>query len=173
MFDRVSPPVHQRRAIVRGSLPVVALGLVLTTLALLALPWPSDPAVYGETVSHFERLRGEGVRPLLVSVGASYKTTAWYARRVFDGIALGLVVLGYGGIAAIVGLNAWRVLAVFVPVGVVGVIYSASVGLQPGPMLMAGGFSLVLFGAGLGWASQHTLAHSETGLENYDTHSAT
>ncbi len=52
---------ERRRALLVG-VPVILLGLLLVTVAMLKAPWPSDPAsLYNTTVSYSERLQGKSV----------------------------------------------------------------------------------------------------------------
>lgn len=150
-------PGNGQSAVMLGSVPIVVLGLLMATLTVVSSPWPPDPAAYGQTVSFSERLRGKEVG--FYGNDDAYKTSAWYARRVFDGMALGLLVLAYACTAAVVLLRVRWAIVMLVSGSLIGLLYSGSVGLDFGPMLMAGGFSLVLFGAGL------SLAQTGTGFE--------
>lgn len=143
------------RSALASSLPIVTIGLLIVTVAMLFGPWPSDPFISGaKTISHLDRLRGTIVGPSSVTVDEdAFKTTAWYARRVFDGVSLGLLVGGYAGVALAIWHNVTGALLALTLIGVMGILYAAVVGLYPGPILTLGGFSLVLIGAGLGWAS--------------------
>jgi hypothetical protein len=58
-FDTSSRPPERWRSLL-SSLPVITLGLLLVTMAMLKAPWPSDPeSLTGKTVSYSERLQGE------------------------------------------------------------------------------------------------------------------
>jgi hypothetical protein len=161
---------ERRRALLAG-VPVILVGLLLVTVAMLKAPWPSDPlSLFNTTVRYSERLRG-------LPNAAESKTPEWYGRRVFDGLALGLLVIGYISVGLIIWTNEWRALIVLVLVGVGGVLYGGSIGLYVGPILTTGGFALVLFGAGLNLTSQtlietkyHELTQAER--EKYDKHFA-
>ncbi|MBN2305885.1 MAG: hypothetical protein JXQ72_15485 [Anaerolineae bacterium] len=153
MSEALSSPEHSRISILVGSLPVVTLGLLLVTLAVVFAPWPSDPPVYGQAVSHFERLRGKDIIPAILTDRETDHTAGWYGRRLLDGLVLALLVMGYANLFVIIRWRVWRALIALTLIGALGVAYSVSVGLYLGPMVMAGGFSLVLFGAGLSWAS--------------------
>ncbi len=163
---------ERRRALLVG-VPVILLGLLLVTVAMLKAPWPSDPAsLYNTTVSYSERLQGKSV----ISA-AETRTPDWYGRRVFDGLALGLLVTGYFSVVLMIWSNEWRALILLVLLGMGGTLYGGSVGLYAGPILTTGGFALVLFGAGLNLISQthiekkyHELTQTER--EKYDTHFA-
>jgi hypothetical protein len=160
------------------SMPIIVLGLIIVTFAVLKAPWPPDPRQYGRTVSHFERLRGDQAESAASENDS--EDADWYWRRVIDGAVLLALVLGYAGTCALIGLNQPRVLPGLMANGLVGVICGAWGGLELGPMLTAGGFSLTLFGAGLGWASRYaancqvekTRTQTGTGFGNHETHSA-
>lgn len=140
-----------------GIIPIVTLGLLFATVAMLRAPWPPDqPAsTFGATVSYFERLQGKQVGPPQgADADQSSKTSLWYARRVLDGIALGLVVVGYASVALAIWSNDGRILMILTVIGVIGTVYGGSVGLYLGPILTTGGFALILFAAGLSWVSQ-------------------
>jgi hypothetical protein len=167
-----------------GSVPIVTLGLLIVTFAILKGPWPPDQptSFYGLTVSHFERLQGKqiGLPPNATAAEAG-RTPVWYARRIFDGVAIGLLVAGYVSVAAVIWFNEWRMLIVLMGIAVVGIVYGGLVGLYAGPILTTGGFALILFGAGLSWASQYAtednhhdelVTQTERDSSNYDTHFA-
>jgi hypothetical protein len=163
-----APALERRRTLLAG-VPVILAGLLLVTVAMLKAPWPSDPlSLVNTTVSYSGRLRG-------LTITASSKTPEWYGRRVFDGLALGLLFTGYISVGLIIWANEWRVLIVLVLVGIGGVLYGGSIGLTIGPILTTGGFALVLFGAGLNLISQsliETKYHDQTEREEYDKHFA-
>ncbi|NDJ79171.1 MAG: hypothetical protein GYB65_23215 [Chloroflexi bacterium] len=178
--------------------PIVVLGLLMVTFALVAAPWPSDPSapIADQTVSHIERLRGKQPEPLPFPAEEEQdKNAAWYGRRVFDGMIWLLVVAGYLSVLALWRYPQWLsatwVSLAWIMLGAVGVLYGALIGLYPGPILTAGGFALVLIGGGLGWTSQRAGEHAtektkrdniwpsdtwqnseqNTGLEHNGTHS--
>jgi hypothetical protein len=154
MFSAL-PRRTMRRSSVIGSLPIVTLGLLLVTFAILRAPWPPDPqSVYGTTESYFDRLRGKEVPPPYVDVAAAEKNTAWYARRVADGLVLVLLLAGYASTGFALWSDNRRMLAVLIVIGACGTGYGGMVGLFTGPILTIGGFALVFFGAGLHWLSQ-------------------
>jgi hypothetical protein len=161
---------ERRRALLAG-VPVILAGLLLVTVAMLKAPWPSDPlSLLNTTVSYSERLRG-------LPNAVNGKSFEWYGRRVFDGLALGLLAIGYICVGLIIWTNEWRALIVLVLVGVCGTLYGGSIGLYVGPILTTGGFALVLFGAGLNLTSQtliETKYHdlTQTEREKYDKHFA-
>lgn len=158
-----------------GSVPVITLGLLLVTIAMLKAPWPSDPkSLTGATVSYSERLQGKPREPVNTE-GKFEKSAAWYTRRVLDGLALGFVVIGYISLTLMIMLDEWRALIVLTLIGAVGTLYGGSVGLTIGPVLVIGGFALVLFGAGLSLISQYTIEAKYRATERestYDTHFA-
>ncbi len=155
MMSKALPGQALRRGSVIGSLPIVTLGLLLVTFALMRAPWPPDPqSVYGTTESYFDRLRGRDVPPPYVNGESADKSTAWYARRVADGLALALLVAGYVSTGFALWLDNRRMLTVLIVIGACGTCYGGMVGLFAGPILTIGGFALVLFGAGLHWLSQ-------------------
>jgi hypothetical protein len=161
---------ERRRALLVG-VPVILAGLLLVTVAMLKAPWPSDPvSLLNTTVSYGDRLRGLPGFP-------DSRTPEWYGRRVFDGLALCLLVIGYISVGLIIWTNEWRALIVLVLVGIGGTLYGGSIGLYVGPILTTGGYALVLFGAGLNLSSQariETKYHelTQTEREKYDTHFA-
>jgi hypothetical protein len=160
---------ERRRALLVG-VPVILAGLLLVTVAMLKAPWPSDPvSLLNTTVSYSDRLRG--------LPNALDKTPQWYGRRVFDGMALGLLLIGYVCVVLIIWTKDWRALILLVLVGIGGTLYGGTIGLYVGPILATGGFALVLFGAGLNLISQtfiETQFHelTQTEREKYDTHFA-
>jgi hypothetical protein len=167
----------ERRWSLLSSVPIITLGLLLVTIAMLKAPWPSDPeSLTGTTVSYGERLQGKQASGFIV-VDEAAKSPEWYGRRIFDGLALGLLLIGYVGVTLMIGLNEWRALIILTLVGIGGTLYGGSVGLYAGPILTTGGFALVLFGAGLSLISQtiiETKYHelTQTEREKYDTHFA-
>jgi hypothetical protein len=172
----LSEPSERRRSLL-SSVPVITLGLLLVTIAMLKAPWPSDPeSLTSTTVSYGERLQGKQASSFIV-VDKAAKSPEWYGRRILDGLALSLLVLGYLGVTLMIGLNEWRALIMLTLVGISGTLYGGSVGLYAGPILTTGGFALVLFGAGLNLISQtiiETKYHelTQTEREKYDTHFA-
>ena len=157
--------VMRRLAPVVVSLPIVSLGLLLVTFAIWRAPWPSDPELYGHHISHFERIKGKTI--YVPPEKADYKTTMWHMRRVFDGAILVGLLICYLSVALALWLNEPRALWVLMGISVAGILYGADVGLHPGPILTVGGFSLILFGASLSWASQRAVTEKLHG-----THSA-
>jgi hypothetical protein len=150
-----------------ASVPVVIIGLLLATFAVFKAPWPPDPTLpYSSiTVKHQERLQGVVPEPLDAD-----KNLAWRGRRIMDRSVYDLLVIGFVGIVLAAWRHDRRLLLILMCVGGLGILYSASIGLYLGPILAVVGFSLVLFGAGLNWASGLV----QTGLENqtHETHSA-
>jgi hypothetical protein len=173
----VSESSTRRRSLL-GSVPIITLGLLLVTIAMLKAPWPSDPeSLTNTTVSYRERLQGEQAGSFVVVEDQAERSPEWYARRILDGLALGLLVIGYVGGVLMIWSNEWRVLIVLTLVGIGGTLYGGSVGLYAGPILTTGGFALVLFGAGLNLISQTTIEAkyhelTQTEREKYDTHFA-
>jgi hypothetical protein len=155
---------NARRAAVTGSIPVVTVGLLVVTFALMRAPWPPDPqSAYGTMISHMERLRGEQVQPPLLG---TYQDTAWYIRRGLDGLALALLVGGYASTGMAIWLNSRRALVALIMIGALGAFYSGTVGLFTGPILALGGFALVFFGAGFHWLGQYSIHSHNASLEN-------
>jgi hypothetical protein len=145
-----------------SSVPVITLGLLLVTLAMLKAPWPPDPeSVIGTTVSYAARLQGKHADLPLATNSAAYQTSAWYGRRLLDGLALGLVIVGYFSVTLMIMLDEWRALVLLMLIGVVGTLYGGSVGLYIGPIVTTGGFALVLFGAGLNLISHYRVEATE------------
>jgi hypothetical protein len=164
-----------RRSSLRDSVPIVTLGLLLVTFAMLLAPWPSDQAASNNvSVSYFERIAGKQIGVL---AGQSGKTLVWYGRRVLDVLVFCMLVMGYGSMALLAWRNEYRALIALIAIGALGTLYAGFMGLYPGPILAAVGFALILFGAGLDWAShcaveaRHrsavfgTVNHSGTGFE--------
>lgn len=136
-------------------------------------------------MSYFERLRGEQAYPGPVVPGEPVsKDGVWYARRFLDALLPVCLIASFVSVGLAIWLEDNRALMVLTLVSIVGVGYGATVGLYPGPVLTVCGYSLVLFGAGLGWASQlttdsifgrafiETAAQTGTGFDTYDSHSA-
>ena len=120
-----------RRASLLDSIPVVTLGLLLVTFAVLRAPWPPDQAAPNNlTVSYFERMVGKQIG---VPAGQSDRGPEWYGRRVLDALALGLLVLGYVSAALLIWHDERRVLMMLVVIGALGTLYSGSAGLFPAP----------------------------------------
>jgi hypothetical protein len=169
----------ERRRSLLVCVPVITLGLLMVTIAMVKAPWPSDPeSLVNTTVSFSERLQGKQAGSAVAIASRVDRTPDWYGRRIFDGWALGLLVIGYISVALMIWSNEWRALMILTLVGIGGTLYGGSVGLYPGPILTTGGFALVLFGAGLSLISQRTLEakyHELTRAERekYDTHFAT
>lgn len=144
-----------------ASAPVIIIGLLLATIALFKAPWPGDPDLpaIGQTISHADRMRGEQRIMRL----EQKKTTAWYGRRLLDRLIYDVLAMAY----ACVLLSLWRhdrrIPLLLTALGGIGMLYSAFIGLYLGPILAVSGFSLVLFGAGLSWASQQRRMITRTG----------
>jgi hypothetical protein len=177
-FEPSSHPPERWRSVL-SSLPVITLGLMLVTMAMLKAPWPPDPvSLTGKTVSFSERLQGQPPGPTLSAESAADRSAVWYGRRVLDGLALGLLVIGYLSVTLMIWSDEWRVLIVLTLVGIAGTIYGGLIGLYLGPILTTGGFALVLFGAGLNLISQVAVEakyheRNQTERESrYDTHFA-
>ncbi len=150
-------PLTIRRSALLGIIPIVTLGLLLVTAAMLRAPWPPDqPAsTFGVTVSYFDRIKGRQVGPPPGrEADQSSKAVMWYARRVIDGMVLALLVAGYASVTLAIWSNDGRILAVLTVIGGIGTMYGGSLGLYLGPILTTGGFALILFAAGLSWVSQ-------------------
>lgn len=145
-----------------ASVPVIITGLLLATIAVFKAPWPGDPelaAMGQQSVSHADRMRGE---PHVVELEQK-KTIAWYYRRLLDRLIYDVLAMAY----ACVLLSLWRrdrrIPLLLTALGGIGVLYSSFIGLYLGPILAVSGFSLVLFGAGLSWASQQRRMITRTG----------
>jgi len=138
-----------------STVPVITLGLLLVTFAVLKAPWPPDPSlsVGGQTVSHLGRTLGKQPNTSTQFTNLRGRTEAWYVRRVFDGLMYALLASGYAATALLIWYEHPHILAVLGGIGFIGVCYGAWLGLYLEPILTVGGFSLILFGAGLGWAS--------------------
>ncbi|MBN1678758.1 MAG: hypothetical protein JW966_00605 [Anaerolineae bacterium] len=135
-----------------GAVPAITLGLLVITIAVLAGPWPSDPALsMGYTVSHYDRMRGESDQTLPGL--EDDKPFAWYGRRVFDGMIYGLLALGYGCTGLIILRDERYAEPVLIGIGSIGLVYGALVGLYLGPILTLGGSALIVCSAGLDWLS--------------------
>lgn len=164
-------PEVRRRPETVSSVPVALFGLLLITLAVFRAPWPFDPpSLYGTTGSYFDRLQGKKADLVAAEVMQEYRSTEWYGRRVFDALALGLLVLGYGLLALAIWFDERRALFALTLVGIVGLVYGGGVGLDVGPILTTSGFSLILFGTGLQWVSINRRHVSRQKRETYDTH---
>ncbi len=174
-FDTSARSPERWRSLV-GSVPIVTLGLLLVTAAMLKGPWPTDPASRtGVTVSYWERLTGE--QPQAVPEPVE-KTAAWYGKRALDGLALALLLCAYVSIALMILREDWRALILLTLIGAAGTLYGGATGLVLGPILTTIGFALVLFGAGLnvisqsaGEATYHDITQVERESTN-DTHFA-
>ncbi|HEX3049289.1 MAG TPA: hypothetical protein VHP83_01440 [Aggregatilineaceae bacterium] len=162
----------RRMTVILGSVPIITLGLLIVTYAILRAPWPSDPMSPGwKPVSHLERVKGEQHPPdAVVIMNGPDKDLMWYARRGMDGIVVLMLALGYVCVVLALWQSGQRPLMVLTVIGGLGVFYSAFIGLYLGPILTMGGFSLVLFGAGLGWASLQQWS-AQTGTTTNETHS--
>lgn len=147
-----------RRVVSLSSIPVVTMGLLLVTWAMMRVPWPPDqPPItrYGITVTFFERLQGKQVGlPEDAPDDVTGKGSAWTMRRVLDICALLALVVGYLSVALLFWLDTPYLLVNLLIVGGYGAIYGGSVGLQAGPLLATAGFGLILCSAGLMLASQ-------------------
>ncbi|RPI97982.1 MAG: hypothetical protein EHM39_08705, partial [Chloroflexi bacterium] len=149
-FDPSSRSPERWRSLL-GSVPIITLGLLLVTAAMLKAPWPTDPASRtGVTVSYRERLTGEQPLP-----EPAEKTAAWFAKRALDGLALLLLLCAYASIALMIVREDGRALIVLTLIGAAGTLYGGASGLVLGPILTTAGFALVLFGAGLNVISQY------------------
>ncbi len=172
--DRAIPlPASRRRFALLSSVPVVTLGLLVVTFAMLRVPWPPDqPSAtrYGITVTYFERLQGVQVGiPDGAPDALTGKGTTWTVRRMLDGLALVALVVGYLSVVLLFWLDTPFLLVNLVIIGVYGAVYGGSVGLHPGPVLASAGFGLILCSAGLTltsqWASANRRTHNNTGSD--------
>ncbi len=144
MSKSLGAPFHRNKETF-SAWPVILSGLLLSTLAVIRVPWPADPALsVSVTVAHYERLTGR--------LGATQPDTMWYARRAADALALLAVGGGYLTTAlAWMGHARWTE-NVLLAIGVFGIGYSATLGLYVGPMLACCGFLLITVATGLQWA---------------------
>ncbi len=146
MSRSLGAPFHSKKETL-SAWPVILSGLLLSTLAVIRAPWPTDPALSAVvTVAHYERLTGR--------LGPLHPDTMWYARRAAD--ALALLAVGGGYLAAVLAWMAhirWAE-SVLLAIGIFGVGYSATLGLYVGPILACCGFLLITVASGLQWAMQ-------------------
>lgn len=138
--------------IVVASMPVVLVGLLVVTFAMLVAPWPADPPspVTGGTISFGERIIGRQGEP---PAAESELDAVWYLRRGVDGLMALVVLAGYAVVWACLRFQRQLWLLMLVSGGVVGMMYGAATGLYGGPIFVSGGFACVTFGAGLAWAA--------------------
>ena len=166
------------RVVAVSGVPVVLVGLLLGLFAFVKMPWPPDqpPATrYGVTVSFFERLRGVQVGvPQDAPAVLSGKDARWQARRVWDGLALVALVAGLWSLPALLWRGNPAALGALVTVGVLGMVYTLTVGLSTAAAIAAYGFGLVFFGAALSWlglsavglaAHGHAVKEARTGSD--------
>ena len=166
------------RVVAVSGVPVVLVGLLLGLFAFVKMPWPPDqpPATrYGVTVSFFERLRGVQVGvPQDAPAALSGKDARWQARRVWDGLALIALVVGLWSLPALLWRGNPAALGALVTVGVLGMVYTLTVGLSTAAAIAAYGFGLVFFGAALSWlglsavglaAHGHAVKEARTGSD--------
>lgn len=162
----VSVPASDRPFGLLGSVPVVTLGVLIVAFAMLRMPWPPDqpPATrYGITVTYWERLQGMQVGiPDGAPQPLSGKGTAWTMRRVLDGLALLALVVGVLSEVLLFWLDSPFLMVNLVIIGGYGVLYSGSVGLNPGPVLASAGFGLICCSAGLTLLGQWASADRRT-----------
>lgn len=136
------------------NLPLILVGTAIVVYAVINAAWPSDfvNAPYNQTVSHQDRLTGHD-RPADWPVETPLPRKSGYQlRRVLDGLVYYVLIQA---VMAVIGLliygqrNFYLLLMVS---GVYGIAYVAGLGVSTvGPLLSAGGFALILWGAVLGW----------------------
>jgi hypothetical protein len=160
------------RVVAVSGVPVVLVGLLMALFAFVKMSWPPDqpPATrYGVSVSFFERLRGVQVGvPQDAPAALSGKDARWQTRRVWDGLALVMLVAGLWGLPALLWRGAPSALGTLVAVGSLGLVYTLTVGLSTAAVVAAYGFGLVLFGAVLSWLGLSAVgltAHGHAGKE--------
>jgi hypothetical protein len=156
----------RRRFSPLSSIPIVTIGLLVVTLAIVRVPWPPDqPPVtrYGITVSFVERLQGVQIGlPENAPDAVSGRGSAWTIRRMLDACALLSLVIGYMSVGLLFWLDTPYLLVNLVIIGGYGAIYGGSVGLQPGPLLATAGFGLVFCSAGLTLVGQWASTQKQT-----------
>lgn len=144
--------LKQQVPAVWSSIPVIVVGLVFATVAILAGPWPSDPAlpVSGYTISHIERAQGKPASPVAAK---PEKTIEWYGRRGLDAAVYVVLLAGYASVIVTVWYGVRMALVGSAVSGLAGMVYGASLGFYAGPIMTMNGFALVFFGACLGWVA--------------------
>jgi hypothetical protein len=148
-------------------LPVIILGFLMVIYALGFAPWQADfeGATTNDTVSHWDRLNGND----LPENRDVERADGYMVRRIFDGTAYVSVVLGGLTVIALGFINRAWVFLPMVAIGLSGLLYAATSGLTVGPMILAGGYAMVFFGAIFGWVTspkksqQTTMEHNTNG----------
>ncbi|MCI0711982.1 MAG: hypothetical protein L0154_17645, partial [Chloroflexi bacterium] len=81
------------------------------------------------------------------------RPSGYMVRRIFDGTIYVSVIFGGITVIALGFINrAWVFLPMIV-IGLYGLLYAATSGLTVGPMILAGGYAMVFFGAIFGWVT--------------------
>lgn len=130
-------------------LPVIVLGFLMVIFALGFAPWQADfeEATNFDTVSHWNRFTGND----LPENRDVERPSGYLVRRIFDGTIYVSVIFGGMTVIALGFINrAWVFLPMIV-LGLYGLLYAATSGLTVGPMILAGGYAMVFFGAIFGW----------------------
>lgn len=168
-FEGGLAPAAGVRPVIIASIPIILVGLLVVVFAMLRAPWPADPpspATRG-TVSFVGRVLGEQGNP---PAAEGDRSAAWYARRVLDGLTAVLVIAACAAVGLLLISPRQELVAALTVGALLGVLYGASTGLYGGPMMTAGGFACVMFGAGLGWATWlHSDALPSSRLSNTET----
>lgn len=132
-----------------GTLPMIVIGFLLIIFALREAPWQPDyenvPA--WESVTHWERAVGDDIPE-----GIEAERVGGYdARRLLDFVIYGTIPLGAITILLLGIFNNPSVFGILVGIGIFGIIYAGSSGFTAGPLMLAGGYALILVSAILGW----------------------
>jgi len=135
---------------VRAVLPLVVFGFSIALCSMLVLLWPARSTADASiiTTTHLARVASEFGR-------------VPFARIVVD-IGIYVVLL----VAFVAILMAWSrrsrgMLTLLMGIGLLGIAYASGQALYTGPMFSVCGYSLILFGSLVGWASSPDQAVEE------------
>lgn len=132
-------------------LPVIILGFLMVMYALGFAPWQADfeEASNFDTVSHWNRMIGNDL-PENRDVS---RPPGYFMRRIFDMAVYASVIFGGMTIIALGFVNRAWVFLPMIGIGLYGLLYAATAGLTVGPIILAGGYAMVFFGAIFGWVT--------------------
>ena len=148
------PKRHSMFRVNLGTLPMMVVGFLLIIFALREAPWEPDyeNAPPWESVTHWERAIGDDIPEGI----QAERPTGYAGRRLLDYVIYGTIPLGAITILLLGMFNNPTLFGILVGIGFYGVIYAGSSGFTAGPLMIAGGYALILVSATLGWLTSHT-----------------
>lgn len=143
MPEQAEPPERSDPAIIRHLMPVVFVGFLIVSCALLVMQWPAPPGSQVPTIPLLLRMAGQAPDESRVAL----------ARHFMD---FGIFLLT--GIGLVTMVIAWRrgtrrPLMWMMATALLGIAYASGMALYNGPMVSICGFTLILFGGMVAWVA--------------------